>query len=74
MSVHDARDGIIIDVAVRFRDELDGSDGFFFGLVREHGSECAVADDADVRDFGAIFGVDDEAAAVVHFEADFFVA
>jgi hypothetical protein len=38
--------------------------------VGEHGSEGAVADDADVRDLGAVFGVDDDAALVVGLEAD----
>ena len=72
MGVHDAGDGVVVDVAVAFGDVFDGGDGFFFGFVREHGAEGAVADYADVREFGAILFVDYEAAFVVEFEADVF--
>jgi hypothetical protein len=40
--------------------------------VREHGPEGAVADYADVGDFGPVFAVDYEAAPVVGFDADGF--
>jgi hypothetical protein len=33
--------------------------------VGKHGAECAVTDDTDVRDLGAVFLVDHEAATVV---------
>ena len=70
MRVHDAGDGTVIDVAIAFFDIFDGRDGFLLGLVRKHGTESAVADDADMRQFGAVLLVDDEAAFVVDFEAD----
>ena len=72
MGVHDAGDGIVVDVAVAFGDVFDGGDGFFFGFVREHRAEGAVADYADVREFGPVLFVDYEAAFVVDFEADVF--
>ena len=72
MRVHDRGDGVVVDVAVALFDEFDGRDGFFFGFVREHGSEGAVADDADVRELGAVLLVDYETAFVVDFEADVF--
>ena len=57
-------------MAVVLGEELDGGDGFLFGFVGEHGAEGAVADYADVGEFGAVFAVDYEAALVVDFEAD----
>lgn len=67
--VHDRRDGAVVDVPVALGDVLDRRDGFLLGLVREHGAEGAVADDADVRYFGAVLLVDDDAAFVVDVEA-----
>ena len=61
-------------MAVAFGDVFDRCDGFFFGFVREHRAEGAVADDADVGVFGPVFLVDDESALVVGFEADVFEA
>lgn len=58
MGIHDARDGVVVDVAVAFGDVFDAGDGFFFGFVREHGAEGAVADDADVGEFGPVLFVD----------------
>lgn len=72
VGVHDAGDGVVVDVAVAFGDVFDGGDGFFFGFVCEHGAEGAVADYADVREFGAVLFVDYEPAFVVDFEADVF--
>jgi len=72
--VHDGRDGAVVDVAVAFGDVFDGRDGFFFGFVREHGAEGAVADDADVREFGAVFLVDHQPAFFVGLQADVFEA
>ena len=72
MGVHDAGNGVVVDVAVAFGDVFDGGDGFFFGFVREHGPEGAVADYADVRELGPVLFVDYEAAFVVDFEADVF--
>ena len=72
MRVHDRGDGVVVDVAVALFDKLDGRHAFFLRLVREHGAEGAVADDADVREFGAILFVDYESAFVVDFEADVF--
>ena len=74
MRVHDRGDGVVVDVAVALFDILDGRDAFFFGLVREHGAEGAVADDADVGELGAVLFVDYQAAFVVDFEADVFEA
>ena len=74
MRVHDGGDGVVVDVAVVFGQVFDSGDAFFFRLVCEHGAESAVADDADVGEFGAVFGVDDQAAAVVGFETDGFEA
>jgi hypothetical protein len=42
--------------------------------VGEHGAEGAVADDADVRDLGAVLLVDHEAAAVVGLKTDLLEA
>ena len=67
--VHDGGDGVVVDVAVILGQVFDGGDAFFLCFVREHGAEGAVADDADVRDFGPVFAVDDQAAAVVGFQA-----
>ena len=74
MGVHDAGDGVVVDVAVAFGYVFDAGDGFFFGFVREHGAEGAVTDYADVRQFGPVLFVDYEAAFVVDFEADVFKA
>ena len=72
MRVHDAGDGIVVDVAVALGDVFDAGDGFFFSFVCEHGAEGAVADDADVWQLGAVLLVDYEAAFVVDVEADVF--
>jgi len=42
--------------------------------VGEHGTEGAIANDADVGEFGAVLLVDYEAASVVDFEANVFEA
>lgn len=70
VGVHDGGDGVVVDVAVVLGQELNGSDGLFLSLVRKHGTESAVADDADVRDLGTVLGVDDQAAAVVGLQAN----
>ena len=70
--VHDRGDGVVVDVAVALFDKLDRRDAFLFRLVREHGAEGAVADNADVGQLGAVLLVDYEAAFVVDFEADVF--
>ena len=72
VGVHDAGDGAVVDVAVACFDEFDCCDALFFGFVREHGPEGAVADDADVRELGAVLLVDYEAAFGVDFQADVF--
>lgn len=51
-------------------DILHSRDGFFFGLVREHGAKRHVADAADVRDLGAVLLVDHQAFALIHLDAD----
>ena len=72
MRVHDAGDSVVVYVSVALFHVFDCSDGFFFGFVREHRAECAVAYYADVREFGSVLFVDYEAAFVVDFEADIF--
>lgn len=74
MCVHDAGDGAIVDVTVALFDIFDRGNGFFFGFVGEHGAECAIADNTDVGEFGAVLLVDYEAAFVVDFEANVFEA
>ena len=70
VGVHDAGDGAVVDVAVVLGDVLDGGNGLLLSLVGKHGAECAVTDDTDVRDLGAVLLVDHEAAAVVGLETD----
>lgn len=72
--VHDGGNGAVVDVAVAFCDVFDRCDGLLLGFVGEHGTESAVANYADVRQLGAVFGVDNEAAAVIGFEANVFKA
>lgn len=74
VGVHDAGDGAVVDVAVVLGDVLDGGDGLLLSLVGKHGAECAVTDDADVRDLGAVLLVDHEAAAVVGLKTDLLEA
>ena len=74
MGVHDGGDGVVVDMAGALCDVFDCGDGFFLGFVGEHGAEGAVADDADVGQFGAVLFVDDEAAFVVEVEVEVFEA
>ncbi len=68
--VHDAGDGVVVDVTVASGDVFDAGDGFFLGFVREHGAEGAVAYYPDVGEFGPVLFVDYEAAFVVDLQAD----
>jgi hypothetical protein len=61
-------------MAVALLNVFDRGNGFFLGFVGEHGSEGAIANDADVGEFGAVLLVDYEAASVVDFEANVFEA
>jgi len=70
VGVHDARDGTVVDVAVALLDELDHGDGLLLGLVRQHGAESAVTDDADVGNLSAVLLVNDQAALLVLLNAD----
>ena len=70
VGVHDAGDGAVVDVAVVLGDVLDGGNGLLLSLVGKHGAECAVTDDTDVRDLGAVLLVDHEAATVVGLETN----
>ena len=70
VSVHDGRNGAVVDVTVTLVDVLNGSDSLLFGLVGKHRSECAVSDSADVGNLGAVLLVDDQAAPVVGLKAD----
>ena len=70
MRVHDGGDGAVVDVTVAFGDVFNCGDSFFLSLVREHGSKCAVADDTDMRQFGAVLFVDYHATFIVDVEAD----
>jgi hypothetical protein len=74
VSVHDAGDGAVVDVAVVLGDVLDGGDSLLLSLVGKHGAECAVTDDANVRDLGAVLLVDHEAATVVGLKTDLLEA
>lgn len=74
VGVHDAGDGAVVNVAVVLGDVLDGGDGLLLSLVGKHGAECAVTDDADVRDLGAVLLVDHEAATVVGLKTDLLEA
>lgn len=74
VGVHDGRNGAIVDVAVALCEELDSGDSLLLGLVRKHGAECAVTDDSDVWELGAVFLVDDETATLVELEADGLMA
>src|SRR5262249_45387466 len=70
VGVHDAGDGVVVDVAVARGDELDASDALFFGFVREHRAADDVADGVDARDVGREVVVDDHDAARAHGDAD----
>ena len=70
MRVHDRGDGGVVDVAVILGDELDGGDGFLLSLVRQHGTESAVANDANVGMLRAVLLVDHNAAALVDLQTN----
>lgn len=70
VGVHDGGNGVVVDVAVSLGNVLDDGDGLLLGLVGEHRTEGAVTDDTDVRDLGAVFLVNDQAAAVVGLETN----
>ena len=72
MRVHDGGNGVVVDVAVPLFHKFDSRDTFFFCFVCEHGTEGAVADDADVGELGAVLFVDYEAAFVIDFKTDVF--
>lgn len=74
MRVHNAGNGAVVNVAVSLTDVLNRRDTFFFGLVRQHGAEGDITDHTDMRDLGAIFLVDDNAAALIGLDADVFEA
>ena len=69
MCVDDAGDGSVVDVPVARFDVFYGGDTFFFGFVGEHGTECDVADTADVGVGSAVFRVDDDTTFVVCFNS-----
>jgi hypothetical protein len=57
-------------VAVALANVLDSSNSLFLGFVGKHGSKRAITDGADVRNLGAVFLVDDQAAPLVHLETN----
>lgn len=65
VSVHDAGDGAVVDVAVALLDVLDGGNTLLLSLVGKHGAERAVTDDTNVGVLGAVFLIDHQAALVV---------
>ena len=74
MGIHDRGNGAVVYMAMTFGDVFDRCDGLFFCFVSEHGAEGAVADDADVREFGAVLLVYDQTALVVDIEPNIFEA
>lgn len=72
VGIHDAGDSGVVNVPVALFDIFDGSDGLFFGLVGQHGTESAVTDNTDVRSLGAIFLVNHQSTLVVSLEANIF--
>lgn len=65
VSVHDAGDSAVVDVAVALLDVLDGGNTFLLSLVGKHGAERAVTDDTDVGVLGAVLLVDHQTALLV---------
>jgi len=59
-------------MSVSLCDVFDSRNTFFFGLVCKHGTKCAVTNDTNVWNLGAVFLVDDETATVVGFDTDGF--
>ena len=70
VGVHDGGDGCVVDMAVSLLDVLDNSYGLLLSLVGKHRAECYVTNTADVRELGAILGVDDDAATLVELKAN----
>lgn len=65
VGVHDGGNAAIVDVAVTLLDVFDNSDSLLLGLVGKHRAESSVSDTTNVRDLGAVFGVDDNTAALI---------
>ena len=72
--VDDARDGVVVDVAVLAGDVFDARDAFFFGLVGEHRAGDHVADGVDAGHVRLEEGVGLDAALVVDGDAGFLKA
>lgn len=68
--VHDGGDGTVVDVTIVFGEEFDRRNSFFFCFVSKHGTECAITNDSDMGDLGAVLAVDDDTATVVGLETD----
>lgn len=72
--IHDRRNGVVVDVAIALGDIFNSRDGFFFSLVREHGPESAVANNADVGKLSAVLLVDHQTAFFIDLEANILKA
>lgn len=70
VSVHDGRNGAVVDVAVSALDVLNGGDTLLLGLVGKHGTEGNITNGADVRDLGTVLLVNDNAATLVNLNSE----
>jgi hypothetical protein len=68
--VDNRRDHVVVDVAVPGLDVLDRGDALLLGLVRQHRSECDVADALDVLHGRVELVIDDDTTLVVELHAD----
>jgi hypothetical protein len=59
-------------MTVTLFNEFDRCYSFLLSFVREHRTESAVTNDADMRVLGSILLVNDQAAFVVNLQADVF--
>ena len=74
VGVHNGRDAAVVDVAVPLLDVLDDGNSFFLSLVGKHGSECGIADTADMGNLSPVLGIDNDAAALVHLKTNILQA
>src|SRR5690606_3946540 len=70
VGVHDAGDGVVVDVAHAGRDALDAGDALFLGLVGQHRAGDHVADGVHARHGRLVVPVHLDLPALVGFQAD----
>jgi hypothetical protein len=70
VGVHDGGDGCVVDMSVSLLDVLNDSNGLFLGLVGKHRTECYITHTADVRELGAVLGIDDDTATLIELKAN----